>query len=224
MNLGCGQGDVSKPLRAVGANIVCVDGSRDMLLRGIQRGSIPGGSAISCRLENWHLPFSDSLCGVAVVRYALYDISDERGLHKGIRRTLKPSGRLQIVDMCATSEDHVFLHNEVHSCKSLGPPLESSILSKVKDEALLHSCAFGLLNEAEYESIAESTDWVKEEQTTRRRHAYLLGPFRERLRENPGVAKASSVPLKQGYSTVHLPVIIMVVEATKEETSHEARR
>lgn len=210
IDLGYGQGDSSKHSRAVGADVVYVDGNRDMLLHGIERGDIPGGSAISCRQADHHPPFSDSLYGVSVIRYASHGVSDERGLVKEIHKTLKPSAKLQIVDMCATREDHVFFYGEVHSCKTSGPPLESSILSKVKYEA-------------EYESIAKSTDRVKEEQITRRRHAYLSNLVRERLRENPGLEKASSVALKQGYSTVHFPVIIMVVEATKEETSHEAR-
>ncbi len=91
--------------------------------------------------------FFDSLYGVAVIRYALHGVSDERGLVEDIHKTLKPSAKLQIMDMCATREDHVFFYDEVHSCKTLGPPLESSILSKV-------------IYEAEYECIAKSTDRV----------------------------------------------------------------
>ncbi len=148
---------------------------------------------------------------MSVIRYDSHGVSDERGPVKQIHKTLKPSAKLQIVDMCATRQNLVFLYDEVHSCKTSGPPLECSVLSKAKYET-------------EYESIAKSTDRVEEEETTRRRQAHLLGLVPECSGENPGLAKASCVALKRGYFTVRLPLIIMVVEATKEETCHEAPR
>jgi hypothetical protein len=56
-DLGCGQGDALKRWRTVGADIAYIRGDPHMLLRGIERGNIPGGSAILCRLGNCHLPF-----------------------------------------------------------------------------------------------------------------------------------------------------------------------
>jgi ubiquinone/menaquinone biosynthesis C-methylase UbiE len=67
IDLGCGQGDSLKRWRAAGADIVYMGGNPDILLRGIERGNIPGGSAILCRLGNCHFPFFDSLHDVAVL-------------------------------------------------------------------------------------------------------------------------------------------------------------
>lgn len=209
LDLACGQGDASRHLRAIGAEILYADGSAAMLSQGIKRGLISSDEALICSIED-NLPFADNTFDVVIIRYALHDIQDKKHLLNEIHRILRYGGSLQIVDMSCQSADEKSFYNELHGSKTYGEPNQCWIIDENELYSLLQACDFAVTAKEWYISRVKSTEWVEEEQITAARHIKMLQLTKKRLNENPGLKHSFGISLRN--SSVHFcfPVIILV--------------
>jgi len=106
-DLGCGTGQLAEQLAPFVANVVAVDDSPAMLSAARKRlGSIQNVTVRSGRLES--LPISDSSLDVAILFLVLHYIPEPGHAIAEAFRTLKPGGRLLIVDMMPHDREDLF--------------------------------------------------------------------------------------------------------------------
>jgi SAM-dependent methyltransferase len=92
LDLGCGEGRLSRDLKAVGHDVVGVDASPTMLAAG--READP--SLETNLADASSLPFADSAFDCVVAFMCLQDIQDLEGAVREASRTLEPGGRFCI--------------------------------------------------------------------------------------------------------------------------------
>jgi SAM-dependent methyltransferase len=99
-DLGCGTGHVTEALAPCVRRVIAVDESGPMLAAAEERlKSIDNVELRSGTIER--LPIEDETLDAAVLFLVAHFISDPARAMQEIRRTLKPNGRLLIVDMIA---------------------------------------------------------------------------------------------------------------------------
>jgi SAM-dependent methyltransferase len=90
LDIGCGEGRVSRDLKALGHVVEGVDGSSSMVALAREADpSIPVHHADAAAL-----PFADGYADLAVMFMSLQDIDDFRGAIREAHRVLVPGGRL----------------------------------------------------------------------------------------------------------------------------------
>jgi SAM-dependent methyltransferase len=95
LEVGCGTGQVSLPLRAAGVDVVGIDLSLPMLARLVEKG---GGTPVLpvAQADATRLPFADRAFGAAVVRWVLHLIPPWRQAVGEIVRVLAPGGTILV--------------------------------------------------------------------------------------------------------------------------------
>jgi len=97
-DLGCGTGAVSEALAPSVARVVAVDGSREMLDAARER--LAGVDNVDLRAgELEQLPVEDASLDAATLILVLHHLPDPARVLSEVRRTLRPGGRLLLVDM-----------------------------------------------------------------------------------------------------------------------------
>jgi trans-aconitate methyltransferase len=87
LDLGCGDGQLTKRISATGAKVVGVDASPDMIAAARERGiQAEHGDAES-------LHFSDAIFDAVFSNAALHWVRDQDSMMAQVRRVLKPGGR-----------------------------------------------------------------------------------------------------------------------------------
>jgi SAM-dependent methyltransferase len=89
LDLGCGEGRVSRDLRALGHRVVGVDVSERMVEAA--READPGGEYVVADARS--LPFPDAHGDLAVAFMSLMDVNDMPGAVRELARVLEPGGR-----------------------------------------------------------------------------------------------------------------------------------
>jgi SAM-dependent methyltransferase len=92
LDIGCGEGRVSRDLAALGHTLECVDGSPTMVK--IFRESSPDIPVHHA--DAAALPFPDAYADLAIMFMSIQDIDDYEGAIREAARVLVPSGRLVI--------------------------------------------------------------------------------------------------------------------------------
>ncbi|WP_026417794.1 MULTISPECIES: class I SAM-dependent methyltransferase [Actinoalloteichus] len=90
LDLGCGEGRISRDLRARGHRVHGVDTSPTLV--GAAREADPGGAYVVA--EGAALPFADRTFDVVVAHNVLMDVEDLAGTVVEVARVLRPAGRL----------------------------------------------------------------------------------------------------------------------------------
>jgi ubiquinone/menaquinone biosynthesis C-methylase UbiE len=97
IDLGCGVGYFTIPLRDRGVSAVAIDAQREMLE---ELGSRAGTLDRICMVQSDFppVPLRDGSADRVLMVNVLHEIADRRLLASEIRRVLKPSGRIVVVD------------------------------------------------------------------------------------------------------------------------------
>lgn len=90
LDLGCGEGRLSRDLAALGHDVVGVDASPAMI--DAAREAAPGMEFHLADAAS--LPFADASCGLVIAFMSLQDVDDLRGGIREAARVLAPGGRL----------------------------------------------------------------------------------------------------------------------------------
>jgi SAM-dependent methyltransferase len=90
LEVGCGEGRVTRDLRAAGHRVASVDASPTLL--GLAREAEPDGEYLLA--DAAALPFADGSFDLVVAYNSLMDIQDMPGAVREARRVLAPGGRL----------------------------------------------------------------------------------------------------------------------------------
>ncbi len=103
LDVGCGTGDVSLEIlrQAPGSNVVGIDQSQGMLLRGRAKIGAAGLSDSICLMEAdvLDLRFENSSFDAAITSFCIRNVTDrERGLGE-MRRVVRPGGRIVILEL-----------------------------------------------------------------------------------------------------------------------------
>jgi SAM-dependent methyltransferase len=90
LDLGCGEGRVSRDLKALGHRVIAVDSSRSMI--DAARAADPELDVVEAHAAR--LPFEDAFADIVVAFMSLHDVDDMRGAVREASRVLEPGGRL----------------------------------------------------------------------------------------------------------------------------------
>jgi ubiquinone/menaquinone biosynthesis C-methylase UbiE len=90
IDIGCGEGRVTRDLRELGHNVVGLDVSPSMVEAA--READPGGDYLLASATE--MPFEDGAADVAIAFMTLMDMDDMPGALREIARVLEPGGRL----------------------------------------------------------------------------------------------------------------------------------
>lgn len=90
LDVGCGEGRVTRDLRALGHRVVGVDSSASMVAAA--READPGGEYVEA--DAAALPFGDGSADLAVAFMSLMDLDDMAGSVRELGRVLEPGGLL----------------------------------------------------------------------------------------------------------------------------------
>ena len=90
LDVGCGEGRVSRDLRAAGHRVIGIDPAPSMIAAA--RDADPDGEYVETDASD--LPFEDDSADLAVAFMSLMDMDDMPGAVREIGRVLQPGGRL----------------------------------------------------------------------------------------------------------------------------------
>jgi ubiquinone/menaquinone biosynthesis C-methylase UbiE len=96
LDLGCGTGEVSRMLRALGADVTGVDLSEAMLERARRKLGGPNHRAYLGDAET--LPDRDGSYDAVVARHLVWTLTDAHAAFAAWHRVLRPGGRLLVID------------------------------------------------------------------------------------------------------------------------------
>jgi ArsR family transcriptional regulator len=97
-DLGCGTGNVSECLAPFAGRIIAVDASREMLRAA--RENLAGRKHVELRQGSLEkLPIANAELDVALMMLVLHHLPEPKRVLAEVARTLKPGGRLLILDM-----------------------------------------------------------------------------------------------------------------------------
>ena len=102
LDVGCGEGRVTRDLRELGHNAVGVDSSETMLAAG--READPGGDYVLADAAS--LPFPDGHADLVVAFMSLMDVDDMPGSVGELARVLEPGGRLAVAVVHPINSGH----------------------------------------------------------------------------------------------------------------------
>jgi SAM-dependent methyltransferase len=103
LDVGCGEGRVSRDLRQLGHRVVGVDGSETMVAAA--READPAGEYVVA--DAAALPFPDDDADLAVAFMSLMDVDDMPGAVREVARVLVPGGRLTLAVVHPINSGHV---------------------------------------------------------------------------------------------------------------------
>jgi SAM-dependent methyltransferase len=210
LDLAAGQGDASRHLRALGADVTYVDRSREMLDVGINRGLIPDRKAFRLDLSSIPLPFQPESFDVVTMRYALHDILDKHLFFMEVARLLTLRGSFQIVDMCASDGPTLNFLDTIHSLKTTRQrPEQVSVATESALQKLATNSGFIVSDTRWYRSQVSAEDWLAEGQITPDRHEQLRAIVGEWTSGNPTQAQDLRIRLSNTSFQLEFPVIVM---------------
>lgn len=94
----CGTGDLGLEFAAVGAEVVGVDFTPEMLARALPKRSKSDARAIFAHGDALRLPVKDAMADVSCVAFGIRNVEDRtRGLAE-LRRVVKPGGRVLVLE------------------------------------------------------------------------------------------------------------------------------
>jgi len=87
LDLGCGDGQLTKRIAATGATVVGVDASPDMVAAAIARDLVADHASAE------HLPYADNTFDAVFSNAALHWVRDQDAMMAQVHRVLRPAGR-----------------------------------------------------------------------------------------------------------------------------------
>ena len=102
LDVGCGEGRVTRDLRELGHNAVGVDSSETMLAAG--READPGGDYVLADAAS--LPFPDGHADLVVAFMSLMDVDDMHSAVGELARVLEPGGKLAVAVVHPINSGH----------------------------------------------------------------------------------------------------------------------
>jgi demethylmenaquinone methyltransferase/2-methoxy-6-polyprenyl-1,4-benzoquinol methylase len=97
LDVCCGTGDLAARFAEIGANVVALDFSVQMLERAVERHASSG--RIHCvRADASQLPFRDETFDIVTIGYGLRNLAEWESGVKEMSRVLKPGGRLIVLE------------------------------------------------------------------------------------------------------------------------------
>jgi ubiquinone/menaquinone biosynthesis C-methylase UbiE len=209
LDLAAGQGDSSRHLRAIGAELTYLDRSAEMLQQGARRGLISQATSIRHNLSDLPLPFPPHSFDVVTIRYALHDIKDLSVLLEEIARILVVGGRLQLVDMCMSEGPALTFLSHLHSIKTLAEPVLVWIRTPDALTAQLTASGYEVTDTRWYASRVTSDEWIAEGQISGQRHEEMLELAHRWGSDHPAAAETVHLCfISKGFS-LSIPVVIL---------------
>jgi SAM-dependent methyltransferase len=102
LDVGCGEGRVTRDLRALGHTVLGIDASETMVAAA--RNADPDGEYVVA--DAAALPFPDGHADLAVAFMSLMDVDDMPGALREIARVLEPGGKLAIAVVHPINSGH----------------------------------------------------------------------------------------------------------------------
>ena len=102
LDVGCGEGRVTRDLRELGHAVVAVDSSETMIAAA--READPAGEYLLANAAD--LPFADGQADLAVAFMSLMDVDDMAGAVRELARVLEPGGRLALAVVHPINSGH----------------------------------------------------------------------------------------------------------------------
>jgi ubiquinone/menaquinone biosynthesis C-methylase UbiE len=177
-----------------GSFVISLDYDLKMLKKGLKKSKITKGQAVLADARC--LPFKDDSFDLVYSRYVLHCVKAYFRCMKEMKRTMKPEGEIQIIDICApVLEIKEFLER----CHFEKPPPLSSCAILTKDELLSKTTKLGF--------YITTMEWstLKEKESSRKLKSYIQKelPINPVLRENVKIRKG-----KRNFY-IHLPVVMI---------------
>ena len=208
IDICCGQGDASQPLREAGMDLSYFDATEKMVRKGVERGNIPEGSY---RLGNLMdgLPYGGNSFMIALLRYALHDIRDKKYALGEISRVLRRGGEFLNIDMVSGSGRIKELYEIYHTKKTLGDERPCWIPTEEEMTELMIGAGFSDIRTGNYVSRLYTVDWFKEGQITEDRLMEINDIFRFYSRFNDVQEFFGIREEEGGLIHVDLPVLFI---------------
>jgi ubiquinone/menaquinone biosynthesis C-methylase UbiE len=221
LDMGAGQGDGSRHLRAIGANMTYLDRNEEMLKRGVERNNLNDERIVLWDMNTLPLPFADNTFDIVFSRYAIHDVEFKGDLFKDIARIIRPGGKIQIVDMSIPNHDETALafYNEIHSWKTRGERQICWIVSEDMLTDLLKKSGFRILLKNWYRSKVSSKDWLKEDQIDQQRAGLLLQKTIDWISHNSSFINMFDLAIHKNFFNASFPVLLLTAELTFPSTT-----
>jgi ubiquinone/menaquinone biosynthesis C-methylase UbiE len=212
LDVGCGQGDSSLHLKALGCDICYLDKTEKMIERGVRRGIIPEDRKIVHDIAVFPYPFTADSFHLITTRYAVHDIKEKHELFEEFKRLLKHGGKLQIVEMCAPTDAVKAFYNEYHRWKTTSEPIECWIPTREELIAFLDASDLSAVAESWYRSKVESIHWLKEGQINEDRHAFLKEYILKTATDGSAVKEMFRIERRAEGVYIEFPVVIITAQ------------
>jgi len=105
LDVGSGVGGPSRYLASQGCRVTGLDLSADYVALSRQLAKRVGLAVDYVCADALAMPFEDGAFDLVWTQHASMNIADKLGLHSGVRRVLKPGGKLAFHDVCAGQEE-----------------------------------------------------------------------------------------------------------------------
>ena len=117
LDVGCGQGRLTRDLAALGHRVVGLDRSRTL----VRYAAAAGGTLAHVLADGAHLPIATGAADLVVAFMSLQDMDDMRGCVREVTRVLQPGGRLCLATVHPINSAHTFDPENRHAPWVLEP-------------------------------------------------------------------------------------------------------
>ncbi len=224
LDIGCGQGDASTCLQEKTEDgewqpsvleIHYIDITPEMVQKGIERGIIGDSKFVRRVNASERLPYANDTFDYVITRYFIHDLNpdEKRNLFRDVGGILKSSGKFQIIDMVADSEESKRLYNLYHSRKTKEAYRQCWIPTSQEYYELFAESGFENIKEDSYVSHVNTIDWFNGGQITKERLDLLNGIFRNEIDKGDHVKEYFNLrETEDGNILVDFPVILICGE------------
>ena len=192
LDVGTGEGNSCRLLNRKGSFVISLDSEREMLQAGLKKKKIPRGQAVLADAR--HLPFKDGSFDLVSSRYFLHYVTAHAKYLQEMKRTMKPKGKIQLIDICAPVLE---IKEFLEKCHFEEPPplKDRGILTK---EELLYQ-----LTRLRFH--VRSIEWstFKEKESSRKLKRYIA----KEIMRNPALKEHIKIRKGKRNLYVHLPVV-----------------
>ena len=221
LDLGAGQGDGSRHMRANGCDVTYADASKQVLDAGVRRGLIPPDCSVLTDISALSLPFPAQTCDVVTIRYTFHDVPNQVALLNDVRHVLMDRGMLQVVDRSSAMPDALPFLRRLHALKSKRAPKKPHIWHELGLRRLARRSRYAVIDLRWYRSYVPSGHWLRQNQIGPDRHRQITQTALSWRATNPRAARDLGRRIYQNSLSIAFPVAILTL---RPEIQHGRNR